>query len=276
MQEATTEDADRSSHVFTEASIQELENMRGEEYSVVGRIVHQGIETLSEDVEDLVYVARVLSENQGLLVLLLGGVSSMVLALVVGLDDVSVMKALLFSVTCYGITTVLVARSAQRYANRISNLCDLTPRLSSTEVAQIIEAIHEETFVRDDELKNCDLPRLRKMLNSRMARVPPQDAVTGIEVSECLSQELETKKKNLIAELQLRRKYNESCCICLEKFIPGDKIRVLPGCRHEFHNKCIDEWAMTFAEDKIKMRINCYVKSGNPSCPLCKTTIGNA
>lgn len=29
MQEATTEDADRSSHIFTEASIQELENMRG-------------------------------------------------------------------------------------------------------------------------------------------------------------------------------------------------------------------------------------------------------
>jgi len=186
------------------------------------------------------------------------------------------MKALLFSVTCYGITTVLVARSAQRYANRISNLCDWTPRLSSAEVAQIIEAIHEETFVRNDELKNCDLPCLRKMLNSRMAIVPPQDAVTDIEFSECLSQELETKKKNLIAELQLRRKYNESCCICLEKFIPGDKIRVLPGCRHEFHNKCIDEWAMTFAVDKIKMRINCYVKSGNPSCPLCKTPIGNA
>ena len=48
---------------------------------------------------------------------LLGGVLSMVLALVVGSDDVSLVKVLPFSMSCYGTTTVLIARSAQRYAN---------------------------------------------------------------------------------------------------------------------------------------------------------------
>ena len=96
--------------------------MREEEYSLVGRIVHRGIETWTEDVEDLVYVAQVLSESQGLLMLLLGGMSSMVLALVAGLDDVNVIKALFFSVTWDGIKTVLVARSALRNGNQ-TNLC---------------------------------------------------------------------------------------------------------------------------------------------------------
>ena len=270
MQEATPEDTNQSSYIFTEASIRELENMREEEYSLVGRIVHRGIETWTEDVEDLVYVAQVLSESQGLLMLLLGGMSSMVLALVAGLDDVNVMKALFFSVTCYGITTVLVARSALRNGNQ-TNLCDRKPRLTYAEVVQIIEAIHEEDFVRNDELDYCDLPCLRNMLNSR--KLLPQDAVTGTEIIEFISQDLETTKKNLIAALKLRRKYSDSCCICMDKFIAGDQIRVLPGCSHEFHNTCIDEWARTFAVNK--MRIQCHGKIGNPSCPLCKTIIGN-
>ena len=120
--EAPSEDATQSSYIFAKASIRELESMREEEYSLVGRIVHRGIETWTEDVEDLVYVAQVLSESQGLLMLLLGGMSSMVLALVAGLDDVNVIKALFFSVTWYGLTTVLVARSALRNGNQ-TNLC---------------------------------------------------------------------------------------------------------------------------------------------------------
>jgi hypothetical protein len=215
-------------------------------------------------------VAQVLSERQGLLMLLLGGISSLVLALVAGLDDMNVIKALFFSVTCYGITTVLVARSALRNGNQ-TNLCDGKPKLTSAEVMQIIEAVHEEDFVRNDELDYCDLPCLRNILNSR--KLMSQDAVTGTEVSECMSQDLETTKKNLIAALKLRRKCSDSCCVCLDEFIPGDRIRVLPGCSHEFHNKCIDEWARTFAVNK--KRIHHHVKSGNPSCPLCKTIIGN-
>ena len=90
---------------------------------------------------------------------------------------------------------------------------------------QIIEAVHKETFVRNDELDYCDLLYLRNMLNSR--KFMSQDAVTGTEVSECISQDLESTKKNLIAALKLRLKCSDSCCICMDKFIPGDRIRVL-------------------------------------------------
>jgi hypothetical protein len=271
MNEAISEeDANRSSHIFAEATRQELESMRVEEYSAVGRIIHLGIETWTEDVENLMYVAQILSENRGLLVLFLVGVSSMVLALVAASDDVNVVKALILSVTCYVTTTVVIARSALRNVNRL-NLCDVKPKLTAPEVTQIIEAVHEESFIRNDELEYCDLRCLRRMLSSR--NITSRGAITGEEVCEWMDRDLEKKKKNLIAELQLRRKYSVSCCICLDEFVSGDRIRVLPGCHHEFHNKCIDEWARTFAVSKI--RINRHDKSGNPSCPLCKTVIGN-
>jgi len=33
----------------------------------------------------------------------------------------------------------------------------------------------------------------------------------------------------------------ENCCICLNDFEEGDKVRSLP-CLHKFHVQCIDEW----------------------------------
>ncbi|XP_071699297.1 RING-H2 finger protein ATL72-like [Rutidosis leptorrhynchoides] len=32
------------------------------------------------------------------------------------------------------------------------------------------------------------------------------------------------------------------CSICLGDFKDGEKVRVLPGCNHEFHVKCVDKW----------------------------------
>lgn len=32
------------------------------------------------------------------------------------------------------------------------------------------------------------------------------------------------------------------CVICLEDYVPGDVVRVLPQCGHEFHAICIDKW----------------------------------
>jgi hypothetical protein len=31
----------------------------------------------------------------------------------------------------------------------------------------------------------------------------------------------------------------ETCCICLEDFKVGDKVRVLPECEHTFHPLCL-------------------------------------
>jgi hypothetical protein len=50
----------------------------------------------------------------------------------------------------------------------------------------------------------------------------------------------------------------QSCAICAEDYQDGDSLRVLPGCRHAFHVRCIDRWA--FQE-----------RSGAPKCPMCQS-----
>lgn len=44
-----------------------------------------------------------------------------------------------------------------------------------------------------------------------------------------------------------------TCSICLEDFVEGEKISVLP-CKHAFHYKCIVPW----------------LGSKNSYCPICK------
>ncbi|WVZ04570.1 hypothetical protein V8G54_017916 [Vigna mungo] len=46
----------------------------------------------------------------------------------------------------------------------------------------------------------------------------------------------------------------QDCAVCLSEFADGDKVRVLPNCKHGFHTHCIDEW---FAS--------------HSTCPLCRT-----
>ncbi|XVF18032.1 hypothetical protein REPUB_Repub10bG0176400 [Reevesia pubescens] len=34
----------------------------------------------------------------------------------------------------------------------------------------------------------------------------------------------------------------ENCAICLEDYVHGETVRVLPKCNHMFHKNCIEEW----------------------------------
>lgn len=44
------------------------------------------------------------------------------------------------------------------------------------------------------------------------------------------------------------------CAICLDDYVHGESIRVLPRCKHMFHKDCIDHW----------------LSSRTSSCPICR------
>jgi Ring finger domain len=63
----------------------------------------------------------------------------------------------------------------------------------------------------------------------------------------------------------------EGCVICLESFVKGDRLRILP-CQHKFHISCIDKW-LSGANSEAWC-----VTSGCPTCkasPTITAMIGN-
>ncbi|KAM7264511.1 hypothetical protein ACFE04_002194 [Oxalis oulophora] len=47
---------------------------------------------------------------------------------------------------------------------------------------------------------------------------------------------------------------DESCPICLEEYLLGDAVRVLPRCNHMFHKECVDQW----------------LTDRSSNCPICR------
>ncbi|KAL7482407.1 hypothetical protein ACHAW6_008076 [Cyclotella cf. meneghiniana] len=246
-----------ASHIFAESQIDELQMFREEEHSLFGRLFHQTLELCNMD--EMVYIACILREHQGLLVLLIGGIASMMMALIAGLEDVSMLKAFFLSVSCYGLTTIIVARSARNIVHSNISL-GMEVKLSGTEVNKIMESIPQENFVPEKEMENCDPSLLVEMLfNRSKASTNITDSLKGVS------------KKNLAEHLRNKRNINDSCCICLNDFERGEIIRVLPSCHHEFHKCCIDKWAQTFATRRYDADL--YRKRGRPTCPLCNAVL---
>lgn len=243
------------SYLFTETDSEELHLFREEEYSFCGRILHQTIEICN--LEELLFVACILKENRGLLILLLGGIASMMMALLAGLEDVNMLRAFLLSISCYGITTVLVARSARAVLDG-NSAQSKEEKLSCVQLKHIMESIPTETFVSEDEMHSCGSKLLVAMLQNRSEK-PTQNTISS------------QSKHSLIDSLYQKRNYNEECCICLSAFKGGQTIRVLPRCHHEFHKCCIDKWALTFATKPC--RFDSCKKRGKPTCPLCNTAL---
>ncbi|KAH7365666.1 hypothetical protein KP509_18G040500 [Ceratopteris richardii] len=46
------------------------------------------------------------------------------------------------------------------------------------------------------------------------------------------------------------------CSVCLSDYQMGEKIQMLPACKHVFHMQCIDKWL-----------------ANNVTCPICRTSI---
>jgi hypothetical protein len=242
-----------ASHIYTEADEYELEAMRAE-HTRFGRFLHESLEGFADDIQELVYVGQILTENQGLLILLLGGICSMMMALVAGLENVDVPKALFLSTALYGITTLLVARSARRIV--IQNNHQGMPKLTKADVEKLMGGIPKEEYVPDADLDNCDVAIIKEMLTHREQKC----------CSYMYNSTTATQKEDIINKLRQTTRRSHDCCICMSSFIRGETIRILPMCHHEFHKTCIDQWACTFASENTR-RLD--AKRGNPTCPLC-------
>ncbi|XP_071790253.1 RING finger protein 215-like [Asterias amurensis] len=80
------------------------------------------------------------------------------------------------------------------------------------------------------------------------------------DIESCLQRLAKKSLSKMPARKYKRKRYmlsrdKESCAICLEEFIQGKMVRVLP-CYHQFHCKCVDYWLIN-----------------KRTCPLCKLNI---
>ncbi|GJN14714.1 hypothetical protein PR202_gb01569 [Eleusine coracana subsp. coracana] len=62
--------------------------------------------------------------------------------------------------------------------------------------------------------------------------------------------------KSIPVEVYGGGKEEEVCAICLGEFADGEKVRVLPRCRHGFHVRCVDAWLLS-----------------RGSCPTCRQAV---
>ncbi|CAL9071509.1 unnamed protein product [Musa textilis] len=76
-----------------------------------------------------------------------------------------------------------------------------------------------------------------------------------INVIACPPLSPSSPSSNVIATRE--HHHRESCVICLEDFVGGQKLWELPRCKHRFHEKCIREWLL---------------KPSN-TCPICRTPL---
>ena len=247
----THQQEEHSSHIYAEADEYELDAMRTE-HTRFGRFMHETIEGVTDDIQELIYVSQLLRENKSLLILLVGGICSMMCALAAGLENVDLVRALCLSTALYVITTLLVARSARRIA--IQNSREGKPKLTKADVKKMMDAIPKEAYVPDDDLETCTVTTIREMISHR-----------GQKCSHTHSSE-ETKKKDAINQLCQTTRRSHDCAICFSSFCRGETILILPACHHEFHGACIGQWAGTFVSGNSRQL---DAKRGNPTCPLC-------
>ncbi|XP_077249278.1 RING-H2 finger protein ATL79-like [Tasmannia lanceolata] len=59
----------------------------------------------------------------------------------------------------------------------------------------------------------------------------------------------------LVFTAEMKLAGESECAICITEFVNGERVRVLPRCKHGFHVKCIEEWL-----------------SSRSSCPTCRSS----
>ena len=77
-----------------------------------------------------------------------------------------------------------------------------------------------------------------------------------LERPACVSESLQGLDEEQIMEGNFETNFT-TCSICIDEFEAGERLRILPRCKHVFHTQCILPW--------LTERQGC--------CPLCKTSV---
>ncbi len=86
--------------------------------------------------------------------------------------------------------------------------------------------------------------------------IPLYFLLTKVKCTRCKEKCLQEKKNktNLTCKL-FDNQSNVECCICLQEFIPNEKVVELP-CNHLYHKHCIKSWLQV-----------------NRNCPSCRIDV---
>ena len=106
----------------------------------------------------------------------------------------------------------------------------------------------------------------------------------GGQIREHLMRERTEKRKKIIEQILKENKefdFNEdkiefgqnACTICQCDFVNGEKIWLLPGCKHVFHSECIVEWLKRSEDQPNHQFIQHAFTHFEIPCPNCKQPI---
>ncbi|TXG49762.1 hypothetical protein EZV62_025637 [Acer yangbiense] len=121
------------------------------------------------------------------------------------------------------------------------------------ELQQFInEVIPMYKFHKNDG-KGSDLTVHRVFMSNSFCFVPPMRICSTCKNVGLVSHPTVSCEFGSNFSIDFTREHDSTCSICLREFEDGDDIRVLPGCKHEYHVHCIDEWLCSHS-----------------SCPICR------
>ena len=143
----------------------------------------------------------------------------------------SIFVALLFC-CCWALCCCFLCRRGRRNQDLAGQVAEIEGRRRNFERVQ-----RQERLARQELIESI-LRQLQEMQIDLRSQVP---------LGEDNTRKLPTRKYRS-GEEKIER-----CAICVEDFVDGDILRVVP-CGHSFHKECIDEWLINHSN----------------VCPLCK------
>ena len=202
------------------------------------------------------YVKDLLRGDFSFLVVFISGLTTLSSGLMLG-SGAHMIPAVLVALSAYFVVTLLVVRTSQTFVRQRTGTC-----LDVAVIAKMLADAPIEKFVSNQCLTECPVSHLKRMIEVRQR---PHEDSNSLSVGKSLH---EYRFNELLNAVRRCRKYSDSCCICFEDYHPGDELRILSQCQHEFHRRCLDRWIYTFAKPRSGPS-----KMVKPKCPLCNAAL---